>query len=1152
MAGDVAWIDVLPSMDKFAKALSDGTDSASKTAGKSSGAAWSKAFEGAASTSVTKQQVEQLQTAANKTKKVVVDLEQSIAKTRASEREASAKVLLAEQQLADARAKSGDDSAQAQAAELRLEAARERSRAAAQKTTTTEDQLKAAHREHKEVTAQLSEATDKLGQEGEKQPKTWSKVSGALEKAKGGFESTEGKVGLLAGSLLGVAGGAEAFSEAWNQAMDLRSGVAELTGSLNLTAQQSQEAGAVASSLYADAWGEGLDQVTDDVGSVISSIDGLRDASQSDIEAATQTAIAFGDAFDVDVAESARNAGILIKTGLAKNATDAFDLMTAALQRVPKAMRGEAVDAIQEYSTYFHNLGFTGQQAMGLITAATANGQYGIDKMGDAIKEFSIRSTDMSTTSVAAYKTLGLSAKTMSNDILAGGSRAQGAFQKIVTHLQGIKNPTTQANTAISLFGTQLEDLGTGKVPEFLRSLRPANSTMKDTAGKAAEMTTAIAQGQNPVEKLKRGFAGLASQAITPLIGPISSVVGWMQQTPGVMIAVLAVIATLTVGITALGVSMMIASAAEAALLWPVLAVVAGVAALIAVVVLLVKYWDPIADWFVGIWHAIEDGVTTAWHATVGGLVAGWHWIQDQVFAPIGAAVMAVVHWFRDTLGPPIMAVWDAIKTAAHIWWTVLEVAFLAVATYVAILVKAWRWAWDNVGQPVLDAIVVAAAAMWGFLRDFVFAPIIASWQAVGAAFMWVYDTLISPAISIFKNGLLTAWTWIKTAVFDVIKTQWLIVAGAFQLAWDNLISPAVVAFKNGLHLAWVFIDTNVFGPIKVGIGLVKQGFDTFKTGILIIWAAVKNELKSGWDWVSRNVFDPFKKGVALIGDAFGKAQDAVSSAWDKVKSATAKPVNFVISTVYMKGIKGTWDSIADKVGIDLHLPTISPVKLATGGVLPGYTPGKDVHRFWSPTGGRLDLSGGEAVMRPEWVRMIGGPAVVDAMNRAAEHGGYADGGILGKLADLAHGALKAVIDPVGMVKNMIGGPVRSLLAKVGGGMAGRVAASLPMRVVDGLTSLVKDAWHSLTGLAGGGVLGLPGAGLSGPLLMDSGGTLPPGPSIVVNSTGGPEPLARVDLPGGRPPGPGGVTIENVNVTAVGRPFRLKEITDDLAAAGVH
>ena len=70
----------------------------------------------------------------------------------------------------------------------------------------------------------------------------------------------------------------------------------------------------------------------------------------------------------------------------------------------------------------------------------------------------------------------------------------------------------------------------------------------------------------------------------------------------------------------------------------------------------------------------------------------------------------------------------------------------------------------------------------------------------------------------------------------------------------------------------------------------------------------------------------------------------------------------------------------------------------ARGGVLPGFTPGRDVHNFVSPTGGALRLSGGEAIMRPEWTRAVGGAGAVNSMNRAATSG---NAGIFPKLSKL-------------------------------------------------------------------------------------------------------------------------------------------------------
>lgn len=76
-------------------------------------------------------------------------------------------------------------------------------------------------------------------------------------------------------------------------------------------------------------------------------------------------------------------------------------------------------------------------------------------------------------------------------------------------------------------------------------------------------------------------------------------------------------------------------------------------------------------------------------------------------------------------------------------------------------------------------------------------------------------------------------------------------------------------------------------------------------------------------------------------------------------------------------------------------------IGMANGGIFPGYTPGRDI--------GFIGISGGEAVMRPEWTRAVG-PGWVHQMNAlarsggvsavreamAAYRGGYRNGGVVG------------------------------------------------------------------------------------------------------------------------------------------------------------
>ena len=81
---------------------------------------------------------------------------------------------------------------------------------------------------------------------------------------------------------------------------------------------------------------------------------------------------------------------------------------------------------------------------------------------------------------------------------------------------------------------------------------------------------------------------------------------------------------------------------------------------------------------------------------------------------------------------------------------------------------------------------------------------------------------------------------------------------------------------------------------------------------------------------------------------------------------------------------KSVNDAFGD-VGVKLDAP--AKLKYASGGVLPGYTPGRDIYRFHNPMVGNLELSGGEGIMRPEFVRSVGGAAGIDRLNKDAING---------------------------------------------------------------------------------------------------------------------------------------------------------------------
>lgn len=349
--------------------------------------------------------------------------------------------------------------------------------------------------------------------------------TGGVDKAFQALQDNAGKAAL---------GAAAAFAGAkLGQAIlgDLDAEVATdtLNAALGGTPAEAKKWANAAGELYRGAWGESMDEAADAVGSVTSSIEGMRDASESEITQASAYALDFAKVFKEDVSSATGAVGVLIKEGLAGDAEEGFDLITAAMQAVPEAMRGETLDAVSEYSRNFAALGIDGERSIGILASAANSGITSVDKIGDSLKELTIRGTDMSKTTGEAYDTLGLDSQDMANKLLAGGETASGALDTIVGKLLGIEDPATQANTAIALFGTPLEDLGTDEIPAFLESLSATSTGMGDVEGAASRMSETLnGNPKNRVEAMRRQFEGW-QQDLIDTEGPIGDVAVGVQ-----------------------------------------------------------------------------------------------------------------------------------------------------------------------------------------------------------------------------------------------------------------------------------------------------------------------------------------------------------------------------------------------------------------------------------------------------------------------------------------------------------------------------------------------------------------------------------------------------------------------------------------------
>lgn len=438
--------------------------------------------------------------------------------------------------------------------------------------------------------------------------KSFGEVDAGLDRV----SDNAGKMGEKLG-LAGVAAGA-ALTKGLLDEISADGATRKLAGQLGLTVAESEQVGAMAGSMYADAYGSSLEEVNSAIAGVSSTLADLSANGGADVDRLSKKALDAAGTFDLDLAGAISTAGTLMKTGLAADGDEAFDLLVGSMQKMPQAMQAELLPVMDEYSKHFADLGIDGTTALGMVANASQDGAIGMDKMGDSLKELTIRATDGSATTTAAYEAIGLSNDEMTAKMLAGGDQANDAFGQIVHGLQGIEDPAAQSAAAIALFGTPLEDLGTAGIPDFLGAIDPMGDAFDSVAGSADELSATINTGPAvAVEEMKRGMLASLQETAAgamPLITPMIDLLSRFAPVLGPLAVVIAVVAA----------AVRIASTAQtiwnAALIAnPIGIVVALIVALVAGIVL--AYQN--IGWF-------KDAVNTAGAiaGAVFGTIIGW------------------------------------------------------------------------------------------------------------------------------------------------------------------------------------------------------------------------------------------------------------------------------------------------------------------------------------------------------------------------------------------------------------------------------------------------------------------------------------------------------------------------------------------------
>ncbi|MER8158168.1 phage tail tape measure protein [Streptomyces sp. NPDC094472] len=671
---------------------------------------------------------------------------------------------------------------------------------------------------------------------------------GLTDGVRRGTDDAEGEATGMMGRLKLAAVGAGAaiggmLLEGFGQVMEQGQITGKLGAQLGATPAVAQRYGQIAGQMYADAVTEDFQGAADAISAVMRAGIAPPDATNAQIKSIATNVSDLASTFELDLGQTANAVGQMIKTGLAKNGTEAIDALTVGLQKMgPRA--DDIADTFNEYSTIFRQMGISATDATGLLSQGMKAGARDTDVVADSLKEFVLITQGGGKDVDAAFKKIGLSGKDMQAAFTKGGPAAKRALDQVFDGMRKVKDPTDRAQIALALFGTKAED-----TQKALFSLDPSKAadSLGKVGGAADKMGDSLRDNAGvKVEQFKRkAMQGLVTFLGTTVIPAFTKLFGYIRDHSGTF----KVVGTVITGV-----------------LIPAL-VLMGIAAT-------VRSAQVVAGW-------VRSGAAAV-------ASAGRH---------VAAAGRVVLAWARMAGAAALQGARIAASAVASAARTAAAWAATAARMTAQFLVAVIRVAAVTIAQ---FALMAARAVAWA-------ATMAAQWLIAMGPIGWIILTVTALVALIIakwdtvKAVTLSAWSairaWITSAVNGVVEAVgWLSAIPGRIAEWFGRALIAATAKFNALLSAARAVPGRVIGALSSLGGML---WSTVSSAGGRMVSAISAKISSAISWVrglpgrarsalgslgstlynaGRSLIGGFISGItSKAGELYGKAKGLVS-----------------------------------------------------------------------------------------------------------------------------------------------------------------------------------------------------------------------------------------------------------------------------------
>lgn len=483
----------------------------------------------------------------------------------------------------------------------------------------------------------------------------------------------------------------------------------------------------------------------------------------------------------------------------------------------------------------------------------------------------------------------------------------------------------------------------------------------------------------------------------------------------GVVVVALnaATIATTVWGVVTSGASAVMAVARGAALsfqvaVWllnaaflanPIGIVVALIAGLVAAFVVAYNTSETFRNFVNSVWESFLTVAGPALEFLRALVVQVWESIS-QAFTSGVAVLTSIWSGFWATLGPTLTAAWNFVVAVLQGAWDIVTAIW---RTAIAFLSGDWDGFWAGIGgiaAAAWNAIGGIIGAGWELVKA-LFASAVAFVGAIWGTMWTVLTTSAQVAWSVIQGLLQAGWALLQgifgagvqfvtgmwsgfwNMLSSVASTVWSYISGYIDTVWQvikGLFTAATALLRGDWDGFWAALrgtaDT-VFGAIRGIIDTVWNAirgvFGLGTTSITGQWSSFWAGLSSVTSTVFGAIRGTIDTVIAAITGAFRTVVSSIGTIWGGIRSLLAKPVNFMINTVYNGGIVRAWNFVAGLI------PGIGPIATIPG--IPEFASGGPV---MSDTLLRAGEAGPEYILSADAVAGLGGIGAVDELHRRA------------------------------------------------------------------------------------------------------------------------------------------------------------------------